>query len=252
MSDRFLPGKVCWTTPSTKRRRFPYPHRFSPRYGTAASLSEVKSTGSAHLQPKFAQPAFYGNRSRAGPGSPASCLYATLFIPGSPGKRTRLRTSRTCGDFHRFRGVGYIPWAHRFPKVRLRIKFRLQLTASFGKQGCGSRVLRAFMAKELSSEFGVPNVGPRSMVRRSYWLLVLLSLVPLCIVLPIAPLKVGIGAIAGVDSTAVGRDCLPSQAISLCDPLMGCLLSLLLLLLHIPQGARGFHGRSGIRPAADH
>jgi hypothetical protein len=35
------------------------------------------------------------------------------------------------------------------------------------------------------------------MVRPGYWLLVLLSLVPLCIVLPMAPLKVGIGAIAG-------------------------------------------------------
>ncbi len=34
-------------------------------------------------------------------------------------------------------------------------------------------------------------------MRPLYWMLVLLSLVPLCIVLPMAPLKVGIGAIAG-------------------------------------------------------
>jgi hypothetical protein len=53
------------------------------------------------------------------------------------------------------------------------------------------------MAKGLSREFRVPNVGPLSTTRPLYWLLVLLSLVPLCIVLPMAPLKVGIGAIAG-------------------------------------------------------
>src|ERR1700750_3114348 len=53
------------------------------------------------------------------------------------------------------------------------------------------------MAKELSREFGVPNVGPTNTMRPLYWLLVLLSLVPLCIVLPMAPLKVGICAITG-------------------------------------------------------
>jgi O-Antigen ligase len=53
------------------------------------------------------------------------------------------------------------------------------------------------MAKGLSREFGAPNVGPLSTMRPLYWLLVLLSLVPLCVVLPMAPLKVGIGAIAG-------------------------------------------------------
>lgn len=52
------------------------------------------------------------------------------------------------------------------------------------------------MAKGLSREFGVPNEGPLGTTRLLYWLLVLLSLVPLCIVLPMAPLKVGIGAIA--------------------------------------------------------
>ena len=52
------------------------------------------------------------------------------------------------------------------------------------------------MAKGLSREFGVPNVGLLSTPRPLYWLLFLLSLVPLCIVLPMAPLKVGIGAIA--------------------------------------------------------
>ncbi len=34
-------------------------------------------------------------------------------------------------------------------------------------------------------------------MRPLYWMLVLLSLVPLCIVLPMSPLNVGIGAIAG-------------------------------------------------------
>jgi hypothetical protein len=52
------------------------------------------------------------------------------------------------------------------------------------------------MAKGLSRGFEVPNEGPLSVMRLLYWLLVLFSLVPLCIVLPMAPLKVGIAVIA--------------------------------------------------------
>jgi O-Antigen ligase len=53
------------------------------------------------------------------------------------------------------------------------------------------------MARELSRELGVPNVGPLSTKPPLFWLLALLSLVPLCMVLPMAPLKFGIGAMAG-------------------------------------------------------
>src|SRR5579859_5570718 len=53
------------------------------------------------------------------------------------------------------------------------------------------------MAKGLFREFEIPNIGQLTATRPLYWLLTLLSLVPLCIVLPMEPLKVGIGAIAG-------------------------------------------------------
>ena len=53
------------------------------------------------------------------------------------------------------------------------------------------------MAKELSRDFAASDVGPLSAMRPLYWMLVLLSLVPLCIVLPMTPINVGIGVIAG-------------------------------------------------------
>ncbi len=52
------------------------------------------------------------------------------------------------------------------------------------------------MAKGLSREFELPNEGPLSAMGLLYGSVVLLSLVPLCIILPMAPLKIGIGAIA--------------------------------------------------------
>jgi hypothetical protein len=50
---------------------------------------------------------------------------------------------------------------------------------------------------ELPRDSRVTDLGQLSSLRPLYWMLVLLSLVPLCIVLPMAPLNVGIGAIAG-------------------------------------------------------
>jgi O-Antigen ligase len=50
---------------------------------------------------------------------------------------------------------------------------------------------------ELPRDSRVTDLGPPSSLRPLYWMLVSLSLVPLCIVLPMAPLNVGIGAIAG-------------------------------------------------------
>jgi hypothetical protein len=50
---------------------------------------------------------------------------------------------------------------------------------------------------ELPRDSRVTDLGPPSSLRPLYWILVSLSLVPLCIVLPMAPLNVGIGAIAG-------------------------------------------------------
>jgi hypothetical protein len=52
------------------------------------------------------------------------------------------------------------------------------------------------MAMEFSRHAGAAGIGPGTL-RPLYWALVLLSLVPLCIVLPMAPLKVGIAAIVG-------------------------------------------------------
>jgi hypothetical protein len=53
------------------------------------------------------------------------------------------------------------------------------------------------MSRELSREFGINGPGSLDTLRPFGWLLVLLSLVPLCIILPMAPLTIGIGAIAG-------------------------------------------------------
>lgn len=50
---------------------------------------------------------------------------------------------------------------------------------------------------ELSSAYGESDLGRPSRVRTLYWLLVSLSLVPLCVVLPMAPAKVGIAVIVG-------------------------------------------------------
>src|ERR1700733_1902560 len=40
------------------------------------------------------------------------------------------------------------------------------------------------------------NIGLSATPRPLYWMLVLLSLVPLCVVLPLAPTRVGVGVIA--------------------------------------------------------
>ena len=54
------------------------------------------------------------------------------------------------------------------------------------------------MAMELSRErFGAAPAGQGNPVRSLYWVLALLSLLPLCIVLPLAPIKVGIAVLAG-------------------------------------------------------
>lgn len=50
---------------------------------------------------------------------------------------------------------------------------------------------------ELSSTYGESSLGRPTRVRTLYWVLVSLSLVPLCIVLPMAPAKVGIAVILG-------------------------------------------------------
>ena len=50
---------------------------------------------------------------------------------------------------------------------------------------------------EFSRNSGTADIGPPGTTRPLYWVLVLLSLVPLCIVLPMAPVKVGIAVIAG-------------------------------------------------------
>jgi hypothetical protein len=50
---------------------------------------------------------------------------------------------------------------------------------------------------ELTRHSGVTEVGPPGMMRPVYWVLVLLSLVPLCIVLPMTSPRIGAGAIAG-------------------------------------------------------
>ena len=50
---------------------------------------------------------------------------------------------------------------------------------------------------EMSSACGESDPGPPSGARTLYWVLVSLSLVPLCIVLPLAPVKVGIVIIVG-------------------------------------------------------
>ena len=57
----------------------------------------------------------------------------------------------------------------------------------------------SFIAMEFfRTNAGAPAFGTSAtMQSRSYWLLALLSLVPLCIVLPMAPLKVGIAVIVG-------------------------------------------------------
>src|ERR1700722_19313752 len=53
------------------------------------------------------------------------------------------------------------------------------------------------MSRALSREFGINGPGSLNTLRPFGWLLILLSLVPLCIILPMAPLTIGIGAIAG-------------------------------------------------------
>jgi hypothetical protein len=52
------------------------------------------------------------------------------------------------------------------------------------------------MAMELYRDPGAANIGPPTLARPMYWMLVLLSLVPLCVVLPMAPTRVGVGVIA--------------------------------------------------------
>ena|ERR1035438_3459122 len=42
-----------------------------------------------------------------------------------------------------------------------------------------------------------PEFGTSATTQRIYWLLVMLSLIPLCIVLPMAPLKIGVSVIMG-------------------------------------------------------
>jgi O-Antigen ligase len=53
------------------------------------------------------------------------------------------------------------------------------------------------MAMELFRDSGATNIGPSGTMKPLYWMLVLLSLVPLCIVLPMTPTRVGVGVIAG-------------------------------------------------------
>jgi hypothetical protein len=53
------------------------------------------------------------------------------------------------------------------------------------------------MPMEFSRDSGAARIGPPGATRPLYWVLVLLSLVPLCIVLPMAPVKVGIAVLGG-------------------------------------------------------
>jgi hypothetical protein len=53
------------------------------------------------------------------------------------------------------------------------------------------------MSMEFQRNAEAADIGPPGTVRPLYWLLVLFSLVPLCIVLPMAPTKVGIAVIGG-------------------------------------------------------
>jgi hypothetical protein len=49
---------------------------------------------------------------------------------------------------------------------------------------------------ELLRDSGTSNIGQPASTRSLYWMLVLLSLVPLCVVLPVAPTKVGVAVMA--------------------------------------------------------
>ena len=54
-----------------------------------------------------------------------------------------------------------------------------------------------FMSMELSRHSGAADIGPLNTMRPLYWMLVVLSLVPLVIVLPMASTKVAIATILG-------------------------------------------------------
>src|SRR5271168_4934853 len=49
-----------------------------------------------------------------------------------------------------------------------------------------------FVSMELFRNPGTADIGPPETARPLYWVLVVFSLVPLCVILPMAPVKVGV------------------------------------------------------------
>ena len=98
------------------------------------------------------------------------------------------------------------------------------------------------MTVESFRDFEATRNSQSAMTRPLFWLLVsLISLVPLCLVLPLAPTRVGVGAIVVWTILIWIAISLRTRSVSLRSSFMGCILPLLLFPFFIPARPADLH-----------